>query len=483
MIENDLIITKMSTINFDGVEFLWNNIVCQLQVKDEFLYIWCLKKLNPLNPRPLSVFNKCISIVDIVSIHYGSDVWKVDKEKTLLQCNMKNLLKTTTSPCSFLSININTQKNRLRKMQSIKLLTSTEKEARSWQEFLISQQKLILEKKSIVRPKHLLVFVNPYGGRKKAVAIHANVVSPLFKLAGIKETAIVTERRNHAKDYVETTDLSAYDGIIAVGGDGMVNEIMNGVLVAAQKSSNISIHDDAKTLHQKPLDFVSATPKIGLIPAGSTNCLSYVTQGIDDPETASMHIICGENHPLDVCSIHDENGRFIRFSFSMTSYGYFGKVLQKSENLRRLGPSRYDVAGVSAFTHMRTYSSEVTYFLSSSDHCVAQDQSRCRYPCQTCLKDRATNSNTICDDVLANSKSNLPSGSITSCAKDVSIYDEGANKPSSEPAIQTDSKDSSNANEQCKVSGMCANDFLFISAVVEHIVIGVGGVVFDSQAS
>ena len=35
------------------------------------------------------------------------------------------------------------------------------------------------------RPKSLLVFINPFGGKKKARKVYKDKVSPLFKLAGI----------------------------------------------------------------------------------------------------------------------------------------------------------------------------------------------------------------------------------------------------------------------------------------------------------
>uniref|UniRef100_H2YXL8 DAGKc domain-containing protein n=1 Tax=Ciona savignyi TaxID=51511 RepID=H2YXL8_CIOSA len=123
------------------------------------------------------------------------------------------------------------------------------------------------------------------------------------------------------------------------------------------------------------------TPKIklGVIPAGSTDCMSYVSQGINDPETAALHIMVGDTHPLDLCSLYEESGKFIRFSFSMTSYGYYGNVLRKSERLRHLGPSRYDFAGVQTFLKKHVSKSEI-HFLPSSSNSHATDTTKCRYP-------------------------------------------------------------------------------------------------------
>lgn len=47
---------------------------------------------------------------------------------------------------------------------------------------------------------------------------------------------------------------------------------------------------------------------------------------------------------MDVCaSYHD--GQLMRYSVSLTGYGFFGDVLRESESMRLMGPMRYDLAG------------------------------------------------------------------------------------------------------------------------------------------
>lgn len=41
-----------------------------------------------------------------------------------------------------------------------------------------------------LRPHRLLVFINPYGGKKKGRKIYHSVVAPLFELAGISSHVI-----------------------------------------------------------------------------------------------------------------------------------------------------------------------------------------------------------------------------------------------------------------------------------------------------
>ena len=46
---------------------------------------------------------------------------------------------------------------------------------------------------------------------------------------------------------------------------------------------------------------------------------------------------------------------FARFFMAMISYGYFGDLMVHSEQLRWLGPRRYDVSGVHTFLGNKAY--------------------------------------------------------------------------------------------------------------------------------
>lgn len=49
------------------------------------------------------------------------------------------------------------------------------------------------------RPRRLLVFVNPFGGSRRAAQIWQNVVKPVFDKAGIKSSAVETQHGGHAR--------------------------------------------------------------------------------------------------------------------------------------------------------------------------------------------------------------------------------------------------------------------------------------------
>lgn len=82
------------------------------------------------------------------------------------------------------------------------------------------------------RPKNLLVFVNPLSGKRHGVKTW-EVVRPLFDRANIMMKVVKTDRAGHAFDIMKeitNEQLSCYDGVVTVGGDGFFNEVLNGLL-------------------------------------------------------------------------------------------------------------------------------------------------------------------------------------------------------------------------------------------------------------
>ncbi|XP_010172134.1 ceramide kinase-like, partial [Antrostomus carolinensis] len=134
------------------------------------------------------------------------------------------------------------------------------------------------------RPKQLLVYINPCGGKRQGKRIYEQKVAPLFSLASISTDVVVTEHANHAKDNLFEVNINKYDGVVCVGGDGMFSEVMHGLIGRMQKDSGIDQNNPKAPL-------VQCNIRIGIIPAGSTDCICYSTVGISDPVTSALHII------------------------------------------------------------------------------------------------------------------------------------------------------------------------------------------------
>nr|XP_015208160.1 PREDICTED: ceramide kinase isoform X1 [Lepisosteus oculatus] len=227
------------------------------------------------------------------------------------------------------------------------------------------------------RPKHLLVYINPYGGKQQGKQIYEQKVVQLFTLASISTDVIVTERANHARDHLKTeADLKKYDGIVCVGGDGMFSEVIHGLISRTQTDSGV----DQNCAHEK---LVQCNLRVGIIPAGSTDCICYATIGINDPVTSALHIIVGDSQALDVCSVH-HNDTFLKYSVSLLGYGFYGDILADSEKKRWMGPARYDFSGIKTFLSHHYYEGTVSFQPATDILGNPRDKTKCRSGCYVC---------------------------------------------------------------------------------------------------
>lgn len=107
------------------------------------------------------------------------------------------------------------------------------KSCRAW-----FQQINICVELEVGRPKNLMVFVNPICGKGNGCKIW-EIVAPLFSHAKVATKVIVTERVGHAYDILKSLtdkELRSFSGIVAVGGDGLFNEVLNGLLSSRHKA-------------------------------------------------------------------------------------------------------------------------------------------------------------------------------------------------------------------------------------------------------
>ena len=106
--------------------------------------------------------------------------------------------------------------------------------------------------------RKFLVVVNPFSGKKRALVQCDREVRPLFAQSNIDFDLLVTTHAGHATERMKEDggDLSEYDGVIAVGGDGLLYEMMQGVQTRGDR------------------DDLLRRVTFGIIPAGSGNGLA-----------------------------------------------------------------------------------------------------------------------------------------------------------------------------------------------------------------
>lgn len=239
---------------------------------------------------------------------------------------------------------------------------------------------------ALSRPRKLLLFINPYGGKKNALALYEKYAKPIFRLANIDVSVIITQRPNQIFDLVLQQHLDHFDGIACCGGDGTFSELFNGLIYREilNEHSNEPSRVDVNNIPRpsKPL---------GIIPAGSTDTIAYCLHGTTDIKTCIIHIVLGQTTGLDLSSVSNDKG-IIKFNASVMSYGYLGDLLYESENLRWLGPKRYDYSGFKKILRNRGYDVELLLQQDPESNkesdvianCDAREKTKCYENCSTC---------------------------------------------------------------------------------------------------
>ncbi|XP_057962551.1 sphingosine kinase 1-like [Malania oleifera] len=223
-------------------------------------------------------------------------------------------------------------------------------------------QKLQRHIVSLERPKRLFIFVNPFGGKKSASKIFLDDVQPLLEDADIEFTVHETKHQLHAKEIAHSLDLSSYDGIVCVSGDGILVEVINGLLE----------REDWETAIKMPL---------GIIPAGTGNgMIKSLLDSVGYPcmaSNATLAVIRGHKRSLDVATISQEEIKY--FSVLMLAWGLVADIDIESEKYRWMGSARLDFYGLQRMLFLRKYNGCISFipapgFEKFGNPCDKKDQ-------------------------------------------------------------------------------------------------------------
>ncbi|XP_035680290.1 sphingosine kinase 1-like [Branchiostoma floridae] len=201
-----------------------------------------------------------------------------------------------------------------------------------------------------VRPA-LLVLLNPYGGQGKARQYFDDQVMPMMAEADVSISVVTTEYSGHAFDVVQSTDLSAWGGIVVVSGDGVLYEVVNGLMSRPDWEQAIKI-------------------PLGILPAGSGNGLCYsINYALGEPfeEDRMVHstfvllkaTMKGHTRPLDLMSVDTASER--RYAFLSFQWGFSADVDIESERYRYLGGSRFLFGSLHNLMKLRLYRGKLSF--------------------------------------------------------------------------------------------------------------------------
>ena len=168
--------------------------------------------------------------------------------------------------------------------------------------------------------KKCYLTLNPHGGQQKGPRLLRQIL-PVFEAANVELTIIETTFAGHANELAHKLDFDGYDGMIVIGGDGTMHEVVNGMLTRSDKK-------------QLP---------IGLIPGGTGNSFMHDLE-LMNPVDAAMAIIGGNTRQIDVAKVKINN--MIKYAFNIIGWGLVTDVGNKAEQWRWLGEARYTILSV-----------------------------------------------------------------------------------------------------------------------------------------
>lgn len=205
-------------------------------------------------------------------------------------------------------------------------------------------------------PATMLVVANPAAGGDAVAA--GRTVASLVADDDRRVRLEVTERPGHATTLVEAAIDDGATTIVAVGGDGTVNEVVNGMVHA---TSGRPRADDLR---------------LGLVAAGSGADFSR-TFGLHlAPDRAARHLRNGTTMPIDLgrvtCVGHDGQP-VTRMFANIADIGWIASVVRRTARLPRLvGRSRYLIGALASARAMRPEPVTVTLDHTTRDDEVCQ---------------------------------------------------------------------------------------------------------------
>eukprot|EP00088_Acartia_fossae_P001817 TRINITY_DN10713_c0_g1_i2.p1 TRINITY_DN10713_c0_g1~~TRINITY_DN10713_c0_g1_i2.p1 ORF type:complete len:574 (-),score=68.94 TRINITY_DN10713_c0_g1_i2:199-1920(-) len=195
--------------------------------------------------------------------------------------------------------------------------------------------------------KPVLFMVNPKSGQGKGEGIFWRYVAPVFNEAGKPFELKLTSRPNHARDFMKSENLDKWAAIVAVSGDGLLHEMING----------LQEREDGRVASKVP---------IGIIPAGSGNGLArslshmkneeYIGDGL---EQAVLGIAKGQISPMDLTFV--ETVDTCLYSFLSIGYALLSDIDIESEYLRWMGEFRFYILSCIRVLNPRYYRAKLSY--------------------------------------------------------------------------------------------------------------------------
>lgn len=179
--------------------------------------------------------------------------------------------------------------------------------------------------------KTLFVY-NPYAGMTQ-IKGHLYDILNIFSKAHYDLTVLPTTKPKEALDYVKR-NVGNFDEVVCSGGDGTLNEVINGYLLS--KCDNL--------------------PPLGYIPAGSTNDYAKSIGLPSNMSKAAELIVKGNYKAYDMGKFNNHFFVYVAAFGAFTSVSY--ATPQDTKNV--LGHAAYVIEGIKSLSDIKAYKLKVT---------------------------------------------------------------------------------------------------------------------------
>lgn len=177
----------------------------------------------------------------------------------------------------------------------------------------------------------MLFVFNPHSGKGQIKSKLMDIVN-IFTIAGYEIIIYPTQEKKDAYRIVSASD-GKFDCIVCSGGDGTLNEVVSAVLT----------HRNLR-------------PKVGYIPAGTTNDFATTLRIPKDMRKAASGIAAGN---VLTCDVGEFNGRVFNY---VAAFGVFTDIAystpQSVKNV--LGHQAYLLESMKSIAKMESYHMEIT---------------------------------------------------------------------------------------------------------------------------
>jgi diacylglycerol kinase (ATP) len=169
------------------------------------------------------------------------------------------------------------------------------------------------------------IILNPQSA-KGATGKRLPEIQQALNESGLDYTLSLTERPWHAAELAQAAIREGYDVIVAVGGDGTVNEVVNGILESQEKDGGNAL--------------------LGVLPVGRGNDFCFANGIPLDLQGACQALARAQVRVLDAGRISGEHSAHIRFFGNGVGIGFDAVVSRVANRARLSGFLSYLVAAL-----------------------------------------------------------------------------------------------------------------------------------------